>query len=285
VYSELKAEVKEGCMQNKSGSVSEKVRSSAVAGAFYPGNVGELRQAIEKYMEEATPPALEKVCAVIVPHAGYVYSGPTAGFAYKLLTRQAFSPTRVILMGPAHRFPFSGVALGDYTAFRTPLGEVPVDLDFVRTLTQSASVFSSTPQAHAGEHCIEVQLPFLQMIYDDFSMVPMLFGAVDPLRVADLLSPHLTSDDLIVVSSDLSHFHDYETASHLDRAFVDAVLHENKSKAAQGEACGRAPALSLMQIADEKGWEPHLLDYRNSGDTAGNKREVVGYAALAYTGG
>jgi hypothetical protein len=272
-------------MKNKSGNVSDKVRAPAVAGAFYPGNPGALRQAIEKYMEQATPPELGEVCAVIVPHAGYVYSGPTAGFAYELLSRQDSPPTRVFLMGPAHRFPFSGVALGDYTAFRTPLGEVPVDLDFIHTLTQNAAVFSSTPQAHTGEHCIEVQLPFLQMVYDGFSIVPMLFGAVDPLRVADLLSPHLTSDDLIVVSSDLSHFHDYETASHLDRAFVEAVLRENKSKAAQGEACGRAPTLSLMQIADEKGWEPHLLDYRNSGDTAGNKREVVGYAALAYAGG
>ncbi len=276
-------------MKNKSqshdlGSGSGKVRSPAVAGMFYPGNAGELRRAIADYMNRATPPALEKVYAVIVPHAGHVYSGPIASFAYKILENQEFSPKRVILMGPAHRFPFSGVALGDYAAFRTPLGEVPVDQAFVRTLMQSASVFSSAPQAHVGEHCIEVQLPFLQMVYDDISIVPMLFGSVEPLHVADALSSQLTSDDLIVVSSDLSHFHDYETARHLDQTFIDAVLSGNKSKAAQGEACGRAPTLSLMQIADERGWEPHLLDYRNSGDTAGNKREVVGYAALAYTG-
>jgi hypothetical protein len=269
------------------GDINGKVRAPAVAGMFYPGNAVELRRAIEKYMEQATPPMLESVYAVIVPHAGYIYSGPTAGFAYKLLARQApqaSSPQRVILMGPAHRFPFSGVALGDYAAFRTPLGELPVDQAFIQTLTQGASVFSSLPQAHVGEHCIEVQLPFLQVIYDEISIVPMLFGAVDPLDVADALAPHLAPDDLIVVSSDLSHFHDYETACRLDRAFVDAVLSGNKSKAAQGEACGRAPTLALMRIADERGWAPHMLDYRNSGDTAGNKREVVGYAAVAYTG-
>jgi AmmeMemoRadiSam system protein B len=260
------------------------IRQPAVAGQFYPGNPDVLRREIQGFMDEATlPEDLGPVHAVVTPHAGTIYSGPIAGFAFKALAALPKRPWTVYLMGPAHRVYFQGVALGSFSAFRTPLGDVPIATERVEEMLARSPLYTRAPQAHAPEHCLEVEVPFLQVALPDFRLVPLLFGEVQPQDVAQDLADHIGEDDLIVVSSDLSHFYPYDTARQLDRAWLEALLAGEESGVMGGEACGRAPATTLMTIARREGWQPHLLDYRNSGDTAGDKRQVVGYASVAYT--
>ncbi len=260
------------------------VRRPAVAGQFYPSDSDVIRQMVQEYIDQAKlPDDLGTVRAVITPHAGYVYSGPTAGYAFKALSELASRTWSVFLMGPAHRVYFRGVALGNYSAFRTPLGDVPVAVDRVSEMLERSPLYTRSPEAHIPEHSLEVEVPFLQMALSDFQLVPMLFGEVEPQRVAKELVEWVGSDDLIVVSNDLSHFYSYDEAHRLDRSVLDAVMAGDVTGVLRGEACGRAPVAALMDIAHHKGWTPHLLDYRTSGDTAGDKRQVVGYAAVAYT--
>ncbi len=269
------------------------VRRPAVAGMFYPGGRADLAEAVDGYLAEARSPemeGLESVRAVIAPHAGYIYSGPTAGYAFKAL--QSSLPagrTTVYLLGPAHRVWFDAVSTGDFSSFSTPLGDAPVDQDGVRSLWTLGTHYQALPDAHRGEHCLEVQLPFLQRSVDRFSLIPLLFGQVDACTVGQELAGRLEDepDGRVVVSSDLSHFERYETAQRMDRAFLQDVLAGNQRavEANREGACGRAPIVALMEIASQLGWTPHLLDYRNSGDTAGDKGRVVGYAAIAYTAG
>jgi len=260
--------------------MTPRIRPPAVAGQFYTANVVALRQQLTAYLAAVTPSALPPVRAVIAPHAGYDYSGPVAAFVYRLLSAQP-PPQRVYLLGPAHRVWFSGVALADYGAFNTPLGDVPVDQAQNQVLARAGFTLLNSP--HGLEHCLEVQLPFLQMIYPTLPLiVPLLFGESDPARMGELLANHLTATDLIIVSSDLSHYHTNEQAHTLDKQFVAAVLHGDMGSVAHGEACGQAPVLALMTIAAQRGWQPHLLDYRTSGDISGERRQVVGYAAIAY---
>ncbi len=261
------------------------IRQPAVAGQFYPGNPGVLRQSVQKYVDDATlPEDLVAVRAVIAPHAGYIYSGPTAGYAFGALEALPKRRWTVFLLGPAHRVPFRGVALGEYSAFRTPLGDIPIATDRVVEMLARSPLYVRAPQAHAPEHCLEVEAPFLQVMLADFRLVPMLFGDVDPRDVAAELVDHVGEDDLFVVSSDLSHFHPHDKAQQLDRAVLDAVIAGDEAGVLRGEACGSAPIVTLMSIARRKGWQPHLLDYRTSGDTAGDRMRVVGYSAIAYTG-
>lgn len=264
-------------------SLELRVRPPAVAGAFYPASADRVRRMIEGYLADAPELDLPPPRAVVAPHAGYVYSGPTAGYAFKAVASLPHKKRTVYLLGPAHRAWFRGVALGAYSAFRTPLGDVPVATDRIEELVERSPLYAAAPEAHAEEHCLEVEVPFLQMTLPDFQLVPMLFGEVDPRAVGEELSEHLGADDFVVVSSDLSHFFDYQTAQRLDRGLLDAVLAGDEAGVLGGEACGRAPMVALMEIARRKGWTPHLLDYRNSGDTAGDKWRVVGYASIAYT--
>jgi len=262
------------------------VRRPAVAGAFYPAQPAQLRAMITQYLEEATlPPLPGRVRAVIAPHAGYIYSGPVAGYSFRALAPLPRDAT-VFLMGPAHYVPVPSVALGYFQSMETPLGPVAVDDALVQALAEESPCMTIQNDAHLPEHSLEVELPFLQMIASDrFRVVPMLLGQPDPQCVADALVPILARDAnaRVVVSSDLSHYHPYAVARQLDAAFIDAVLRGDMVAVARGEACGRYPILVLMHIAQALGWTPHLLDYRNSGDTAGDKRQVVGYAAIAFT--
>jgi hypothetical protein len=260
------------------------VRQPAVAGQFYPADPDRLRREIEEYISEASlPEGLGSVRAVIAPHAGYVYSGVTAGYAFKALKQLPDSARTVFLLGPAHRVPVNGVALGGYTAYRTPLGDAPVAVDGIVDMLETAPFYTRAPGAHEPEHCLEVEVPFLQVSLSSFKLVPMLFGRVAPQEVAEDLINRVGEDDLIVVSSDLSHFHSYDAAQQRDRDFLTALLEGKERGVRDGEACGRAPVITLMEIAERKGWSPHLLDYRNSGDTSGNTSRVVGYASVAYT--
>lgn len=262
--------------------MTETIRSTAVAGMFYPDIPNVLWKAVTEYLDQANPPALSHVRAVIAPHAGYVYSGPVAAFAYKALLNRATPPKRIYMMGPSHRVWFAGVALADYGAFDTPLGPHPLDGEKIRALVDAGAPFAAFNVAHAQEHSLEVQFPFLHIAFPDVPVVPLLFGDVDPLVVGRKLDQFLEPDDVIVVSSDLSHFHDNRTAHALDHQFLDAVLSGDQREAARGEACGQAPTLALMLLADEYGWQPHLLDYRTSGDVTGDTRRVVGYASVGY---
>ena len=262
------------------------VRRPAVAGAFYPADPAHLEAAVKAYLEDARLPRLKgNVRAVIAPHAGYIYSGPIAGYSFRALAPLPDDAT-VYLMGPAHYAPVNEAALGDFQAMETPLGRIEVDTEMVESLAKSTSCLTIQNDAHIPEHSLEVELPFLQLVASrDFKIVPMLFGQPDVECVARALLPRIINDPKarIVVSSDLSHYHPYATARRLDTDFIEAVLRGDLAAAIRGEACGRYPIVTLMLIAEALGWTPHLLDYRNSGDTAGDKRQVVGYAAIAYT--
>lgn len=262
------------------------IRRSAVAGQFYPAKSEQLERDVQRYISEAAlPEDLGTVRAVITPHAGYVYSGPTAGYAFKAVQELPTREWTVFLLGPAHRVPVNGVALGEYSAFRTPLGDVPIAVRRVDEMLQRSSLYTRVAGAHAPEHCLEVVVPFLQVALPGFQLVPMLFGQVDPHLVGQDLADRIGEDDLIVVSSDLSHFYPDDTARELDQDFLDVLLAGQEREVLRGEACGRAPVGALMRVAERKRWRPHLLDYRTSADTAGDRSRVVGYAAVAYTGG
>jgi AmmeMemoRadiSam system protein B len=257
------------------------VRPAAVAGAFYPGAAAALKRAVLTYLDEAQPPDVVPR-AVIAPHAGYIYSGPVAAYAFKALETVQRRTWTVYLMGPAHFVPIAGVALGRFRAFQTPLGDVPVATERVAAMLQNSRLYEEAAVAHAPEHSLEVELPFLQLTLGDFRIVPMLFGDVNPAEVAQDLGGRLDEDSLIVVSSDLSHYYDYETARRLDQRLLADLLAGDIAAVARGQACGLLPILTLMHLAQSRGWRPVLLDYRNSGDTAGDKHRVVGYASVAY---
>ena len=195
------------------------------------------------------------------------------------------APT-VYLLGPAHFVPVTGVAVADFRAFMTPLGEIPVAVDIGAALVDANPLFEIRNDAHAPEHSLEVELPFLQTIWGEgLRVVCLLFGRVDPTPVGEVLAEFVGRDpeSVVVVSSDLSHYHPYERARQLDTAFLQAVVAGDRKEVARGEACGQGPILALMRMAELLNWQPHLLDYRNSGDTAGDRRQVVGYGAVAYT--
>ncbi len=260
------------------------VRYPAVAGTFYPSDPFELRRMLKRYLDAAPLYSLQGIRALIAPHAGYIYSGPIAAYSYKQLQNLSPAKRTIFLIGPAHYVYVRGVAVGTYHRLLTPLGEVPVDAEKADALLGIGEPFVPALGAHEPEHSLEVQLPFLQMtVPGEFSVVPMLAGDANPTEIAEGLESVLGPDDLIVVSSDLSHYHRYDVARSRDTDFLQSVVKYQFDSAVKGEACGIIPILALMQIGKIHGWKPHLLDYRNSGDTAGDHSRVVGYAAVVYT--
>ena len=260
------------------------IRRPAVAGTFYPGRPERLRAEVDRLLSEAKQADLPPIRALIAPHAGYRYSGPIAASAFRQLQSLPQHSRRIVyLLGPAHYVFVSSIALAPVDCFRTPLGDVDQNQAALADLALDKRTYQSLIQAHEPEHCLEVELPFLQTALGNFELVAMLCGEPPPDRIAADLAARLGPDDLVVVSSDLSHFHTYEQAQALDRSFLEAVLAGDLEAAAQGEACGLQPILILMRLAQLKGWRPTLLDCRNSGDTGGDRYRVVGYAALAYT--
>jgi MEMO1 family protein len=260
------------------------VRPAAVAGMFYPGSPGVLSAAVQGYLAESRPApestALPK--AVLVPHAGYVYSGPVAAPAYRRLAAGRGRIRRVVLLGPVHRVPIRGLALPAADAFATPLGTVPVDTDAASRALDLPHVHRSE-SAHALEHSLEVQLPFLQTVLDDFHIVPFAVGDATAEEVAAVIDRLWGGDEtLIVVSSDLSHYHPYAAARQIDRGTAAAILALD-STLDHEQACGATPINGFALCARRRGLSPELIDLRNSGDTAGDKSRVVGYAAVAYT--
>lgn len=263
------------------------IRPPAVAGTFYADRPERLSRGVESLLDQAAGAGLGPVRALIAPHAGYRYSGPIAASAFRQLqeangSASVAAPPTVYLLGPAHYVAVERVALSPADAFETPLGLVTQNRAAIDALLARGPGYQLDALAHQPEHSLEVELPFLQVALGDFELAAMLCGQPDPAQTAADLAEQLRPGDLVVVSSDLSHYHPYETAQRLDRAFLAAVTAGDLAAAAQGEACGLPAILILMHLARLQGWTPHLLDYRNSGDTSGDKSRVVGYGAVAY---
>jgi len=264
----------------------KRIRPAAVAGAFYTGDPRVLASEVAAMLEEAEqhikkPATLPK--AVIVPHAGYIYSGPVAASAYALLEQGRNIYRRVVLLGPVHRVPVRGLALPSTEGFATPLGIVPLDLDAMASLADLPQVVEYDT-AHAYEHSLEVQLPFLQAVLDDFKLVPLAVGDATPQEVAEVLERLWGGPEtLIVISSDLSHFLTYREAQHIDSTTAQAIL-DLRWPLSHEQACGGTPVNGLLLAAQRHHLKPQLLNLHNSGDTAGDKTRVVGYGAFAFTG-
>lgn len=257
------------------------VRAPAVAGTFFPASPEALNAEVRKLLDDAPPPVGgSRPKALIAPHAGYVYSGPTAAFAYRLLEPWRREITRVVLLGPAHRVRLAGIALPSVEAFATPLGQVRLDQPAMAALQALPQVCVSD-EAHALEHSLEVHLPFLQQCLDAFTLVPLAVGHASPEQVAQVLERLWGGDEtLILVSSDLSHYLPYAEAQATDRRTTGRIASLEGGLNHQ-QACGATPVNGLMLLARQRGLAARLLDCRNSGDTAGDRNRVVGYASFA----
>jgi AmmeMemoRadiSam system protein B/AmmeMemoRadiSam system protein A len=253
-----------------------------VAGTFYPARPVELRSAVRALLQAAHPALSARPKALIVPHAGYAYSGATAAAAYASLVPWAAGIERVVLLGPAHRVAVRGMAVPGTPAFATPLGSVPVDIGALCRLDELDAVRVSD-LAHAGEHSLEVQLPFLQEVLPPFRLVPLLVGLAQASEVAEVLECVWGGDEtLIVVSSDLSHYLPEDAAKHADAITVRALLHLDAALSPE-QACGAAPLNGLLLAARRHGLHAQLIAQTTSGASSGRHDSVVGYAALAFT--
>ena len=257
-------------------------RPAAVAGMFYPASPAELRRQVDELLAAATAQAAGPAPkALIAPHAGYVYSGPIAASAYAQLGAFRGRIRRIVLLGPTHRVPVRGLAAPDAQRFATPLGDVEIDSGAVAMLGDLPQVVRN-PLAHAAEHSLEVHLPFLQRLLGDFSLVPLAVGEATAEEVAEVLDRLWGGEETaIVVSSDLSHYLPYDTARRFDRDTVGRLLSLDVELDHE-QACGATPINGLLLAARRRGLQAELLDLRNSGDTAGDRRRVVGYAAIAF---
>jgi hypothetical protein len=257
------------------------IRTPAVAGTFYTADSRQLVYEIQELLAEARPQTLSPK-ALIVPHAGYVYSGAVAATAYATLKNVAPHIRRVVLLGPTHRVAIRGLALPDAEAFDTPLGRLNLDIGGMRAIAHLPQVVVSGA-AHAQEHSLEVQLPFLQSMLKNFTLLPLAVGMVTADEVAEVLEAVWGGGEtLIVISSDLSHYLPYAVAQSIDRKTTESVLKLHQL-ASHDQACGATPINGLILAARKHHLKPHLLDLRNSGDTAGSRDGVVGYAAFAFT--
>jgi AmmeMemoRadiSam system protein B len=254
------------------------IRKPAVAGCFYPEDRAELQAMVARMLNGAatTPGPAPK--ALIVPHAGFVYSGAVAASAYARLSPYCERYRRVVLLGPSHRVAVPGVATSSASAFRTPLGDVPLDRPLIESL--GAQGVCRSDDAHRLEHSLEVQLPFLQAVLPEFSLVPLAVGAARPESVAALLETLWNGDGtLIVISSDLSHFLGYADARRRDRVTCQAIEASEAERIGYDDACGATAVAALLIVARRRGLAIRTLDLRNSGDTAGGRDRVVGYGA------
>jgi MEMO1 family protein len=258
------------------------IRSAAVSGLFYPAAAPALTRQIEGFLEQvgvATEADAPK--AIIVPHAGYVYSGPIAAAAYARLAPVRERITRVVLLGPAHFVGFRGLAASSAEAWQTPLGKVPIDRAVIERLMQ-ARLVGVLDAAHAREHSLEVQIPFLQQVLGEFRLVPIVAGEAPPDAVAALLDTLWGGEEtLVVVSTDLSHYLDYGSCQDIDRRTAEAIEALDPSGLRRDSACGRVPLSGLLVAAKRRGMSIARLDLRNSGDTAGPRDRVVGYGSWA----
>lgn len=254
-------------------------REPAVAGMFYPENPQVLKEQVDDFLlggrqQHIIPKAL------IVPHAGYIYSGAIAATAYRLLKPITHQLSRVILLGPSHHVPLAGLSTSSATFFSTPLGDIPIDQSGIDALLK-LSLIDVSDDAHQFEHSLEVQLPFLQRAIDRFQLLPLVVGNASAELVAEVLRCVWGGDEtLVVVSSDLSHYHPYRDAQRLDRE-TTTMMEQYDSRLVGTQACGCNAVNGLLKLAKNERMTVRTLDLRNSGDTAGDKDSVVGYGAYA----
>jgi AmmeMemoRadiSam system protein B len=259
------------------------IRPAAVAGTFYPDDPQELDQQVSDYLEHASESAGVPPKAIIAPHAGYIYSGPVAAAAYARIAPLRHIVRRVVLLGPCHRVAIDGLALPTADAFATPLGIVPVDREACAQIAALPQVHVFDP-THRDEHGLEVHLPFLQRVLEDFAIVPLVVGEASDGEIAEVLEQLWGGPEtLIVISSDLSHYHDYHTAQALDTATSNAIEALDPDGIGPHDACGRHPVRGLLRVAARRGMAVATLDLRNSGDTAGSRDSVVGYGAWVFS--
>jgi len=257
-----------------------RVRRPAVAGSFYPDSPDVLARSVDTMLSEAGETAAgPSPKALITPHAGYIYSGPTAACGYALLNADKIR--RVVLLGPTHRVPVSGLVLPEADAFETPLGAVELDRIGMNSVEHLAQV-TIEGSSHAFEHSLEVHLPFLQRRLNQFTLIPFTVGRARPEMVAEVLDLLWGSEEtLIVISSDLSHYHPYETARKIDTETADTII-QMEPTISHEQACGATPINGLLTCTEKHPLRAKLIDLRNSGDTAGPRDRVVGYGAFAF---
>ncbi len=258
------------------------IRQAAVAGLFYPADRAELLDQLRALLRDShADGSVPK--AIIAPHAGYVYSGPIAASAYARLRPARDRIRRVVLLGPAHRISLTGLATSSAEFFTTPLGEIPIDRAALAAIADLPQV-KTLDRAHDPEHSLEVHLPFLQTVLANFTLVPLVVGEATPAEVGEVLERLWGGPEtLIVISSDLSHYHDYATARQLDQATCHAIETLDHRAIGYQQACGRVPVSGLLEVARRHALSVETLDLRNSGDTAGPRDQVVGYGAWAFT--
>ena len=257
------------------------IRKPAVAGQFYSGSAGELSATVATLLKEAQDNDTPAPKALIVPHAGYIYSGPVAATAYARLQPYRDQYRRVILLGPCHRTPVHGLALSGADVYRTPMGDVPLDRSAIADLDiPGVQVFD---ESHRSEHSLEVHLPFLQAVLSDFSVVPIVVGEAAPELVSQVLDALWGGPEtLIVVSSDLSHYLSYDDACAIDAVTCQAIEDLDAGWINHDMACGATPVAGLLIAAKRRGMKVTTLDLRNSGDTAGDRDFVVGYGSWMF---
>ena len=251
---------------------------------FYPADMQTLHSDVVGYLSSVKTQENALTCpvAIIAPHAGYIYSGPIAASVYARLVPFKDEISRVVLLGPSHRVPLSGIAASSADYFNTPLGNIAVDTQAVNELIQTSQV-KILDEAHALEHSLEVHLPFLQEVLTEFKLIPLVVGDTQPETVAKILdSLSQTQNTLIVVSSDLSHYENYETAKVLDQKTSDNIENLNRDDIQYNDACGRNPVNGLIEFARNHHLIATTIDLRNSGDTAGDRDKVVGYGAYVF---
>lgn len=278
-----------------------KTREPAVAGLFYPRDKGDLTKQLDGFLAKAETVPLGRLRGLVCPHAGYDFSGPTAAIAYKQVTGRDIET--VVVLAPSHYAHFKGVSVPNVESYTTPLGTIPLspraaelakhppfcsnpDCDVQRPVWWRRASKELPPfggdTPHTWEHSLEVQLPFLQKVLGESQLVPAVFCQADAEKAANTLTRVIDDKTLVVASSDLSHHHPNHVAEQLDASCVRAICHLDVKWMQNERACGKLPVLTLMHLARQKGWKTRLLDYRNSGDTSGDRSAVVGYAAIAF---
>jgi AmmeMemoRadiSam system protein B len=258
-------------------------RKPAVAGSFYPAQPDRLRRQVVELLADAGTDLKISPKALIAPHAGYIYSGPPAAAAFATLRDSAQLLERVVLIGPAHYVALRGIALPSVDAFETPLGRVPIDQTTLSEITDLPFV-SRNDAAHAPEHALEVELPFLQTILPSFSLLPLVVGETTAREVAEVLSRLWSGPEtVLVISSDLSHYHSYEIARRLDAATAAVIENGDWASLGPTQACGYLPIAGLLVEANRHKLKAQRLSLCNSGDTAGPRDQVVGYGAWMFS--
>ncbi|MCF7807380.1 MAG: AmmeMemoRadiSam system protein B [Candidatus Marinimicrobia bacterium] len=255
-------------------------RPPAVAGMFYPGTAAEIRQRIDSFLADIPAVQGQAPKAIIVPHAGYIYSGIVAATAYDTLQAVAAQIKTVILLGPSHRIPLQGLALPTVEIFQTPLGDIDLDTKTIYKLVKDFKQVQLSDRAHEEEHALEVQLPFLQTVLENFELIPIVVGDASETEVSEVLESCWGGEEtLVVISSDLSHFYSYEKAKRLDEETAELIEAFRGEALPEHSACGRIPIRGMLHLAQKRGMSIKRFDLRNSGDTAGSHDQVVGYGA------